>query len=61
VDDVERLAGIFGCRVVVLPMKYLGLPFGAPYNSATIWNDIVEKMERRLVGWKRLICRRERG
>lgn len=49
-DDVERLAGIFGCRVVVLPIKYLGLPFGAPYNSATIWNDIVEKMQRRLVG-----------
>jgi hypothetical protein len=24
-------------------MKYLGLPLGEPYNSATIWNGIVEK------------------
>jgi hypothetical protein len=35
-------------------MKYLGLPLGAPYKSTAIWNGIVEKMERRLAGWKRL-------
>jgi len=53
VDDVERLASIFGCRVAVLPMKYLGLPLGAPYKSATICNGIVE-MKMRFAGWKRL-------
>jgi hypothetical protein len=42
VEDVERLAGIFGCRVVVLPMTYLGLPLGVPYKSITIWNGIVD-------------------
>jgi hypothetical protein len=35
-------------------MKYLGLPFGAPYKSSTIWNGIVENMETKLAGWKRL-------
>ena len=53
VEDVDRLASIFGCWVVGLPMKYLGLPLGAPYKSTTIWNDIVEKMGRKLAGWKK--------
>jgi hypothetical protein len=34
-------------------MKYLGLPLGARYKSKEIWNPILEKMERRLAGWKR--------
>jgi hypothetical protein len=40
--------------VAGLPMKYLGLPLGAPYKSTTIWNDIIEKMERKLAGWKKM-------
>jgi hypothetical protein len=43
----------FNCRVAGLPMKYLGLPLGAPYKSTTIWNDIVEKMRRKWAGWKK--------
>jgi hypothetical protein len=35
-------------------MKYLGLPLGAKFKETTIWNPIIEKMERRLAGWKRL-------
>jgi hypothetical protein len=35
-------------------MKYLGLHLGAPCKSISIWSDIVEKMERRLAGWKML-------
>jgi hypothetical protein len=54
VGDVEGLASILGCRVASLPMKYLGLPLGAPYKASTIWNGIIEKMEHRLAGWKRL-------
>ncbi|XP_059446327.1 uncharacterized protein LOC132177866 [Corylus avellana] len=50
VEDIDRLANIFGCRVAGLPMKYLGLPLGAPYRSTTIWNDIIEKMGRKLIG-----------
>jgi hypothetical protein len=54
VVDVESLANIFGCRVAMLPIKYLGLPLGASYKSTSIWSSIVEKMERCLTGWKRL-------
>jgi len=54
VDGVESLASIMGCGVALLPLKYLGLPLGAPYKSTSIWISIVENMERRLAGWKRL-------
>jgi hypothetical protein len=40
--------------VASLLLKYLGLPLGASYKSSTIWNDILEKTEHHLVGWKRL-------
>ena len=51
---LEDLADILGCQTLTLPMKYLGLPLGAKFKSKDIWNPIVEKMERRLVGWKRV-------
>jgi hypothetical protein len=35
-------------------MKYLDLPLGASYKATSIWNRIVEKMERRLADWKKL-------
>ena len=48
------LLNVLGCKQGTLPMKYLGLPLGAKFKNKTIWNPILEKMERRLVGWKRL-------
>jgi hypothetical protein len=54
VEDVDRLAHLLGCRVASLPLTYLGLPLGASYKSVSIWNGVVEKMERRLAGWKRM-------
>ena len=53
VVDVEALANVLGGWIASLPMKYLGLPLGARYKSKEIWNPILEKMERRLAGWKR--------
>jgi len=54
VEDVEGLAHLLGCRVASLPMTYLGLPLGASYKSVSICNGVIEKMERRLAGWKRM-------
>jgi hypothetical protein len=54
VGDVEELANILECGVASLPLKYLGLPLGAKYKDAHMWNSIIEKMEVRLAGWKRL-------
>jgi hypothetical protein len=54
VEDVEGLAQLLGCRVVSLPMIYMGLPLGASYKTTSIWNGVIEKMERQLAGWKRM-------
>jgi hypothetical protein len=46
VPHKEELADIHNCRISSLPMKYLGLPSGAPFKSKAIWNGVVEKMEK---------------
>jgi hypothetical protein len=53
VQQVDYLASILGCEVASLPLDYLGLPLGAPSNASHIWDGILEKMDRRLAGWKR--------
>jgi len=35
------LAGILGCGVATLPMKYLGLPLGASYKAIHIWDGVI--------------------
>ena len=35
-----------------LPMTYLGMSLGASHKSPTVWNPILEKIERKLAGWK---------
>ena len=54
VPHLEDLAGILGCKTSILPMQYLGLPLGAKYKAKAIWNWILERLEHRLAGWKRL-------
>jgi hypothetical protein len=53
VDQVGRLAGILGCGVASLLVKYLGLPLGDSYKSTHIWDGVIEKIEHRLTSWKR--------
>ena len=54
IPNLEALVDVLGCKLSALPMTYLGLPLGAKFNSKKIWNTIIEKMEHRLGGWKRL-------
>ena len=35
-------------------MKYLGMPLGTSFKTASIWNPILEKMEKKLSRWKHL-------
>jgi hypothetical protein len=35
-------------------MHYLGLPLGATFKETTIWNPVLERVEKRLASWKRL-------
>ena len=50
VHNFELLVVVLGCKQGSLPMKYLGLPLGAKFKDKSIWNPILEKMERKLVG-----------
>ena len=50
VPNVHVLAEILGCQIGPLPMTYFGMPLGASHKSLTIWNPILEKIERKLVG-----------
>ena len=54
VRNMELLVAVLGCNQGSLPMKYLGLPLGAKFKDKSIWNPILEKMERRLADWKKL-------
>ena len=54
VNNVHALAEILGCRIGSLPMIYLGMPLGAFHKSPSIWNPILEKINRKLAEWKKL-------
>jgi hypothetical protein len=54
VGDIEGLSRILGCGVGSMLFKYLGLPLGAHYKDPSIWNTVIEKMEIKLAGWKRM-------
>ena len=45
VNNLNTLANILQCRVGSLPKKYLGMPLGTSFKTASIWNPILEKME----------------
>ena len=50
VENLNVLARVLCCKVGSLPMTYLGMPLGAYYKESSIWNPIIEKMERQLFG-----------
>ena len=54
VQNIKLLLNVLGCKQGTLPMKHLGLSLAAKFKDKTIWNLILEKMERRLVEWKHL-------
>jgi hypothetical protein len=54
VENVDGLAGILGCDVSSLHLKYLGRSLEASYMAKYIWNGVIEKMVRRLASWKRM-------
>ena len=58
VGNLNGLARILCYKVGTLPMRYLGMPLGAHYKDSSIWNPIIEKMEKWVVGWKRHVERR---
>ena len=58
VSNIQTLTNILQCRVGNLPMIYLGMPLGTLYKIASIWNLILERMEKKFSSWKQFICQR---
>ena len=52
VENMDTLAAELGCWVGHLPTTYLGLPLGATHKSVAIWDNIEEKMYKKLALWK---------
>jgi hypothetical protein len=52
--NISELAEALCCHTGDLPLLYLGMPLGAAYKAVSVWNPILEKMERRLSGWQKL-------
>jgi len=53
IEIMGVLADILRCKIPALPLKYLGLPLGV-IQSLTIWDGILECMEKRLAVWKKI-------
>jgi exonuclease III len=54
VTDLGVLADLLYCHISSLPLQYLGMPLGASFKALSIWTPIIEKIERRLAGWKKM-------
>ena len=52
--DLSRLAALLSCKSGSTLLNYLGMPLGAPYKALSMWDPILEKIKRRLTGWKKL-------
>ena len=52
-EMVSRLASVLDCQETKWPLSYLGLPLGGNPNSIGFWNPVIEKVARRLDGWKK--------
>ena len=54
-DDnmVDNFASELGCGIGSWPIKYLGLPLGGNPMSIEFWRPVIEKVAKRLDGWKK--------
>nr|XP_009768756.1 PREDICTED: uncharacterized protein LOC104219730 [Nicotiana sylvestris] len=52
VMEIHNLVNILGGIIGTLPTVHLGMPLGAKSKSKGIWNDVIEKCEKKLVSWK---------
>nr|GEY48998.1 RNA-directed DNA polymerase, eukaryota, reverse transcriptase zinc-binding domain protein [Tanacetum cinerariifolium] len=51
-DMVNRAAGKLGCLVLETPFSYLGSIVGGYVSRKQTWNDIPERVKKRLCKWK---------
>jgi len=48
----NEMATKLGCRLVQLPIIYLGVPLGANMRKVSSWQCVLDKIQNRLSSWK---------
>ncbi|GJZ09833.1 retrovirus-related pol polyprotein from transposon TNT 1-94 [Tanacetum coccineum] len=51
-EDVEQCSGAIGCSDASLPFTYLGLPIGSNMNRRDNWDELILKVQKKLMNWK---------
>ena len=49
---LDSFADIMGCRMGLLPSFYLGLPMCIGRVPKSLWNPVIDKIEKKLDSWK---------
>lgn len=52
VQNITMLVEVLGCRSVSLLVSYLGLPLGAKVRAISVWDPVIERVEKWLATWK---------
>ena len=47
-----KCSEILGCKIGELPISYLGMPLCSRWVTKSLWNPVVERVERKLFSWK---------
>ena len=50
---LSSLTSIFYCKVSGWPLSFLGLPLGGNPKTIGFWDPVVERISKRLDGWKK--------
>nr|XP_033516407.1 uncharacterized protein LOC117280772 [Nicotiana tomentosiformis] len=53
VANIDALSHVLRCKVGSLPTTYLGIPLGASHKDTIVWNQMIERVEKRLAGWQK--------
>jgi len=48
----QQAANLIECKLVQLPMTYLGIPLGASMRKRASWQCIIDKIHKKLQTWK---------
>ena len=52
VSECDELSSVLGCKVVNLPLTYLGVPINNKSLTDIDWQILIDKIEKRLQSWK---------
>lgn len=51
-ERTERVANKWGINTQFLPISYLGMPLGGKPRTCTFWDNITDKIHKKLNNWK---------